>query len=64
MKLRFKYWSNDNGGFQAKEVFCETVKQIKEMVARFKEERTDIDNLEVYLGTECVVRLYDYQRKQ
>lgn len=59
MKLKFKYWSNDNRGFQVKEVFCQTIKQIKDAVARLKAERPDINNIEVYMGDKVVVSLYD-----
>lgn len=59
MKLRFKYWSNDNNGFHIQDVFCETLKQIKDKVASLKAERPDINNIEVYAGTNKVVALYD-----
>lgn len=42
-----------------KEVFCQTIKQIKETVARLKAERPDINNIEVYMGDKVVVSLYD-----
>ena len=59
MKLKFKYWSNDNRDFHVKEVYCQTIKQIKETVARLKAERSDINNIEVYMEDKVVVSLYD-----
>lgn len=59
MNFKFKYWSNDNRGFHVKEVFCETIKQIKDTVISLKAERPDINNIEVYMGTTIVASLYD-----
>ena len=59
MNFKFKYWSNDNRGFNVKEVFCETIKQIKDTVISLKAERPDINNIEVYMGTTIVASLYD-----
>jgi hypothetical protein len=42
-----------------KEVFCETIKQIKDTVISLKAERPDINNIEVYMGTKIVASLYD-----
>lgn len=60
MTLTFKYWSEKNNiPCTCVNCECETIKDLKEKANRLLLERTDIDNLVVYMGSNQVAWWYN-----